>query len=232
MTKLTKFINVIVLSFLILYLQPLLASKHYSTINNQATSKLANEHKLKAYHDSGKYNRDFNNVILTVNTYINQRIKQNIQSNHPQKLALVLDIDETSLSNYDYIQQQHFIFNAEKNRQKTLKGDMPAFKSTLKLFQEARKNGIAVFFVTGRPKELCPVTAKNLKNVGYNNWHGLFCRKNNKEKSAIPFKSSIRQSIVQKGYTIIANIGDQYSDLKGGFSEKTFKLPNPFYHLP
>jgi len=28
---------------------------------------------------------------------------------------------------------------------------------------------------------------------------------------------------------IIANIGDQESDLAGGFAEKTFKLPNPFY---
>jgi acid phosphatase len=28
---------------------------------------------------------------------------------------------------------------------------------------------------------------------------------------------------------IIANMGDQASDLAGGHAEKTFKLPNPFY---
>jgi hypothetical protein len=34
------------------------------------------------------------------------------------------------------------------------------------------------------------------------------------------------------GYTIIANMGDQFSDLEGGFSERTYKLPNPFYYIP
>lgn len=34
------------------------------------------------------------------------------------------------------------------------------------------------------------------------------------------------------GYTIIANIGDQDSDLRGGHAERTFKVPNPFYFIP
>jgi len=29
------------------------------------------------------------------------------------------------------------------------------------------------------------------------------------------------------GHSIIANMGDQMSDLDGGFAEKTFKLPTP-----
>jgi hypothetical protein len=28
------------------------------------------------------------------------------------------------------------------------------------------------------------------------------------------------------------NIGDQMSDLDGGFAERTYKLPNPFYFIP
>jgi len=31
------------------------------------------------------------------------------------------------------------------------------------------------------------------------------------------------------GYKIIANVGDQQSDLNGGYSERTYKLPNPIY---
>jgi acid phosphatase len=31
------------------------------------------------------------------------------------------------------------------------------------------------------------------------------------------------------GRTIIANIGDQMSDLNGGYAERTFKLADPFY---
>lgn len=224
MTKLNKFTHFLVLSFLFLCLQTTLYSQQYN-INH--------EQKLKTYHDSGEYDQTFNQVVLNANTYIDQRVKENKQAIHPKKLAIILDIDETSLSNYDYMQQHHFVFNLQKNRQKIAKGDMPAIKSTLELFKNARKNGVSVFFITGRPKKLCPITVKNLKNVGYNNWQDLVCRNSNgKEKSVIPFKSSIRKLIIKKGYTIIANIGDQDSDIKGGFAEKTFKLPNPFYQLP
>jgi hypothetical protein len=30
----------------------------------------------------------------------------------------------------------------------------------------------------------------------------------------------------------VANFGDQFSDLNGGFAERTFKMPNPNYFLP
>jgi hypothetical protein len=33
------------------------------------------------------------------------------------------------------------------------------------------------------------------------------------------------------GFTIIANIGDQKSDLEGGYAEMTFKVPSPFYFI-
>ena len=36
----------------------------------------------------------------------------------------------------------------------------------------------------------------------------------------------------QAGYTIVANMGDQPSDLAGGHAERAFLLPNPFYRIP
>jgi len=27
-------------------------------------------------------------------------------------------------------------------------------------------------------------------------------------------------------------VGDQFSDLKGGFADKGFKLPDPYYYIP
>ena len=41
-----------------------------------------------------------------------------------------------------------------------------------------------------------------------------------------------RKKLVDQGYTIIVNMGDQMSDLDGGFAERTYKLPNPFYFVP
>ena len=48
----------------------------------------------------------------------------------------------------------------------------------------------------------------------------------------IQYKSGTRAYIESLGYDIVADFGDQYSDLKGGFADKTFKLPNPSYFLP
>jgi predicted secreted acid phosphatase len=49
----------------------------------------------------------------------------------------------------------------------------------------------------------------------------------------VQYKSGTRAYIEDVlHYNIVANFGDQFSDLKGGFADKTFKLPNPNYFLP
>jgi hypothetical protein len=48
----------------------------------------------------------------------------------------------------------------------------------------------------------------------------------------IRYKSGVRAHIEALGWRIIGNFGDQFSDLKGGFADRTFKMPNPNYYLP
>ena len=47
--------------------------------------------------------------------------------------------------------------------------------------------------------------------------------------SVVPYKSGERRKLVRAGYDIIVNIGDQASDLRGGFADHRVKLPNPMY---
>ena len=54
----------------------------------------------------------------------------------------------------------------------------------------------------------------------------------NKSCPTIQYKSGVRAHIEDLGYEIVANFGDQFSDLTGGFADKTFKMPNPNYFLP
>ena len=53
-----------------------------------------------------------------------------------------------------------------------------------------------------------------------------------KSCTTIHYKSATRGHIASLGYDIVANFGDQFSDLTGGFADKTFKMPNPNYFLP
>jgi len=48
----------------------------------------------------------------------------------------------------------------------------------------------------------------------------------------IQYKSGTRAYIESQGYRIVADFGDQFSDLEGGYADKVFKMPNPNYYLP
>jgi predicted secreted acid phosphatase len=48
----------------------------------------------------------------------------------------------------------------------------------------------------------------------------------------IQYKSGTRAYIESQGYDIVGDFGDQFSDLLGGFADKTFKMPNLNYYLP
>lgn len=188
---------------------------------------------VQAYHDSGAYQAELTTVINHARRYIDKRIATNKTSNKPQKLAIVLDIDETSLSNYDNIFARDFAGDTKKIHKETLAANAPAIQPMLALYNDAQRHNVAIFFVTGRVSSEKEATAQNLKYAKYDNWAGLYVRPDDyTEKSIVPFKSQVRKAITQKGYTIIASIGDQQSDLSGGFAEKTFKLPNPYYYIP
>jgi hypothetical protein len=46
------------------------------------------------------------------------------------------------------------------------------------------------------------------------------------------YKSGTRAHIASLGYSIMADFGDQYSDLLGGNAGHQVKVPNPMYYIP
>ncbi len=191
------------------------------------------KNEIKNYHDSGLYQKELAQVIHKAQQFIVHQAISNQKQKPQQKLAIVLDIDETSLSNYKYMAKRDFTGTQEQYHQDIMAANAPAIKPTLALYKDAIRHGVKVFFVTGRHQSERNATQKNLMNAGYKQWAGLYLRPNHyMHKSIISFKSHTRKLITEQGYTIIATIGDQCSDLKGGYAEKGFKLPNPYYYLP
>jgi predicted secreted acid phosphatase len=92
---------------------------------------------------------------------------------------------------------------------------------------------MTVFFISGRPESERAATERNLRAAGYAGYEQAFFTPDGAQFTSLAdFKGPTRQKIAAMGYAIIANMGDQMSDLDGGFAEKTFKLPNPFYYIP
>jgi predicted secreted acid phosphatase len=198
----------------------------------QEPSNLATlRHKVTRYYHSGAYMQDAKSVVEKARKYIKLQINR-IQNKH-KKLAIVLDIDETSLSNYSKLEARSFIGDRETVHREIMSGGSPAIPPMLALYDEARKQGVAVFFVTGRTESEKMATIKNLKEAGYKKWTGLYMRPDRYlQESIIPFKTQARREISDLGYTIIASIGDQESDITGGYTLKGFKMPNPYYYVP
>ena len=193
--------------------------------------------QLKQYHDSGAYDRDVAAVLSEAQQYVERRAKE------VQKPALVLDIDETSLSNWPEIAANDFGFIANGpcdlpggpcgNRSWDASGQAKAIQPTLALFLAAKAAGVTVLFITGRDESGRAATETNLVNIGYIGWAALAMRPaGSTTPSAADYKTPERAKIEARGYTIIANVGDQPSDLAGGHAERTFQVPNPFYRIP
>jgi acid phosphatase len=152
-----------------------------------------------------------------------------------EKLALVLDIDETSLTNYCEMKREDYGFiSLPFNEWAVSSAADMAIPGTLRLFNEARAEGLEVFFITGRPGEQKVATARNLEAAGYKGWKGLALREGaEKTMATVEYKSEERKKIVDAGYRIVMSVGDQWSDLNGEpRAEISVKLPNPFYYLP
>lgn len=191
-----------------------------------------------AYHASGAYGRDLVAVTDEAAGWLAGRAPQ------VRRPALVLDIDETALSNWEVILADDYgriiggpCATLPEGPCGWASWDVLArstvIEPTLGLFRRARALGVDVFFITGRPEAQRDATERNLRAVGYHGYARVVMVPDGARfASAAAFKAPVRAGFEQEGYTIIANAGDQPSDLEGGSAERGFLLPNPFYRIP
>jgi len=190
-----------------------------------------------AYHKSGGYERDLAAITAEATAWIAERAPK------VSRPAIVFDIDDTALTNWEVILANDFgrVFDGPCDTLPKgpcgwvawdLLGRSPAIAATLALFRQARTSGVAVFFITGRDESQRAATVRNLEETGYAGYRGLYMPATGaRYASSADFKAPRRKAIEDMGYAIIANIGDQPSDLAGGHAERTFLLPNPFYRI-
>lgn len=111
-------------------------------------------------------------------------------------------------------------------------GPVPGALTDHDVFDAAKWHGAAVFIITGRDESQRAATARNLAEVGYTGYTGLIMEPvGGQFPSASDFKAPRRGALEDADFTIIANLGDQPSDLGGGHAEQTYLLPNPFSRI-
>ena len=174
--------------------------------------------------------------------------------------AIVLDVDDTTLTTWNYETFSNWAYNPGTNATYVLGEKFPATPGMVDMVEPAAAEGYAIFFITGRPTSQYDATLANLTtadvvggiSAGYPTPEELFTKPavgsypayldtpefcadaiaTSTSCHTVPYKAGTRAYIESLGYDIVADFGDQYSDLFGGYTDQTFKMPNPNYYLP
>jgi hypothetical protein len=205
---------------------------------------------------NGNYAKEVEALEARAEKYFGHAIEQYSKHGHNAKApALVFDVDDTTLNTYDYEIFSNFVYNQATNADFVNHADFPAVYGMPDLVNWAHSKGYTIFFLTGRPESQRAGTVENLSGAGYSvpldNDH-VYLKYNSDQAppsylhctgpvstttgkptcSTIEYKSGTRAHIESLGYQILGDFGDQFSDLKGGDSGTTVKIPNPMYYLP
>ena len=164
------------------------------------------------------------------------------------KKAIVFDADDTTLMTYDMEDNlMHFNFDPALQATWVFDKKFPATPGMVSFVAAAQAKGYSIFGITGRRNVQEPATVGNLEDVGftafnadnfYTKWDGPDANKPSYVTcvavcTTVEYKAYTRKHIeADLGYDIVLNVGDQWSDLQGGFADRTLKLPNPTYYLP
>ncbi|OWM67040.1 acid phosphatase 1-like [Punica granatum] len=187
---------------------------------------------VERYMTGGQYERDTELVVDEILSYVDRIVLPGDGMD-----AWVLDVDDTCISNVTYYKGKRYgcdPFEGAGFRAWAGKGECPAIPGVLRLYKKLIGCGFKVILITGRDKErLGQVTILNLHDQGFSGYQQLIMRTpEHKGQNAVAYKSNVRRQIVEGGYRIRGNVGDQWSDLQGEHvGDRTFKIPNPMYYV-
>ena len=190
------------------------------------------KNELKEYHDDGRYEQD----LLAMAVQAQECMLD--AATDAERPALVLDIDETALSNYDWMVEVDFLrgspmladlfaAHADEAEQPTDRASARPVRSGAGQRDRRLLHHRAARATARRRRRT------NLRNAGYDDFAEVyFAPTDYDDPSIVPFKSGVRADIEEQGYTIVANVGDQDSDLEGGHAQCQHKLVDPYYFIP
>lgn len=165
-----------------------------------------------------------------------QQVAQRARSIFSRKACarevVVFDIDETVLSEYVNMKSIGFGYIPKLSHEWVLCSCAPAMEPMLELYRFICAQGYRVIFLTGRQHDEYEATKKNLEEQGFVAFDRLIVRApEQRDLTAKEYKSAERSKLAAEGYTIVACIGDQWSDLVGPHVGHPVKVPNYIYTI-
>ena len=187
---------------------------------------------------TSRYGRQVRGVERRAGTELPRLIKRAIRTP-----VLLLDVDDTTLLTYNYEATHDFGYDPVANAVYIHEHGMGPVFGMPALVRRAHAEGAQIFYLTGRPSTQRADTLRDLAKAGYPQVRSsrLFMRDKTSPPPYLPcepdcttvqYKSLTRRHIQSLGYRIVLDLGDQRSDLAGGYRQAALKLPNPMYFIP
>lgn len=197
--------------------------------------------EIIALRKAGGYQADIRGVNARARAYINTWLADRCGENATVaqvrrcRAMIVSDIDDTLISWYSFYADPAIDFQYVSIAEAAAKEacSPPAIKQTVATLQYAQSRGVAIALMSGRTEAERATTIGCMQRIGITGFRKLILRSPAEAKlSAQDYKSQNRRLLEEAGWSIMLSIGDQPSDMLGGYADHGFLLPNPMYMIP
>lgn len=195
---------------------------------------------IVAYYDQGSIRRDQADVTRAAQRWTRTWL-DSMCGGHTSKqvkgckVMAVFDIDETLLDNYSYYSAQDPAFSYSSATWGPYEDNCGATANpaVTRLYRTLKATGMGVALITGRNATGRAATEACLRKNGVSGWTTLIMKgPKAADLTAAVYKARARKGLRADGWRIGPSIGDQVSDMAGGFLTHGFLLPNPMYYIP
>lgn len=194
-----------------------------SFVEHRPENLSVDKQRIVKYYDDGHFEREMKQVIDdALVSFKNCTCGPNS--------AVVFDIDDTLLWYYPNIKTIQFGYVPAIFHQWAIHDNQPQVPHIKRLYDFFVKRGCKIILLSGVGPDNSDFVIRNVKHAGFTKADVIITRTREELKmTAAAYKTAHRKRLTEQGYDIIASIGDQWSDLTGGYAQHTVKIPNYLY---
>ena len=194
--------------------------------------------QVEAYYTGAQIDRDRADVALAawrfVRDWTRERCGTTPAAVRECKAMVVFDVDETLLDSYSYsvAQDPQFTFDPTTWTEYVDACSYDPIPQARDLFNRLKALGVRIALVSSGDRDTKPDMVECLHAKGIKGWDRYIMRGDRApELSGGEYKAIAREKLKRDGFTIVASVGDQVSDMSYGHLKRGFLMPNTMYYL-
>src|SRR5688572_22764382 len=164
-----------------------------ATVTREPANLTPHKQQVRAYVENGDYMRDLDRVAALAKAWIEERAVRG-----GEKLTVIFDLDETLLFNWPHISAMDFGYVPSAWENWINEAKAPPIESVRDVYRTARRLGVDVIFITGRPENHRAGTERNLKAIECSDYAALLCKPAGYPGGSAAYKTAMRERLMRE----------------------------------